>query len=90
MNYENKSKEELIELLEELQQENKDLKEEIKSNSDDNKCYEDAISYNETRSERVFYSGYKSGKDAGLAYHTGNTYESNIKAWLNFKIGEGI
>tara|TARA_R110000772_G_scaffold45257_1_gene103812 strand:+ start:61 stop:300 length:240 start_codon:yes stop_codon:yes gene_type:complete len=79
MNYENKTNEELIELLEEENQSNEDLRYEIKSISSDNNDYDVAILELATIAEKSFYAG----RDSDLQ-------STPLKAWLNYKIGERI
>ena len=77
--YENKTNEELIELLEEENQSNEDLRDEIKSISSDNNDYDVAILELATIAEKSFYAG----RDSDLQ-------STPLKAWLNYKIGERI
>lgn len=85
-----KTNEELIELLEERDQTISDLRDELKSDAADVRDYDKAILEVESIAEKSFYNGYKFGKDAGLGHYTGNPYDSNLRAWLNYKIGEMI
>lgn len=84
MNYEDMSKDELIELLKEkegligeLRQEEIDLSDEVNSLE----SYISEMEVNEDKevtAEKAFYAGFNSDD------------ESVIKAWLNYKIGERL
>lgn len=77
--YENKTNEELIELLEELNQSNEDLREEITNTASDNNDYDLAILQLETIAEKSFYAG----RDSNLNL-------TPLKAWLDHKVGERL
>tara|TARA_R110000823_G_scaffold314099_1_gene442499 strand:- start:216 stop:458 length:243 start_codon:yes stop_codon:yes gene_type:complete len=77
--YENKTNEELIELLDELKQSNESLRDEIKTASSDNKDYDRAILELTTTAEKSFYAGRCS-----------NLKVTPLKAWLNYKMEERL
>jgi len=90
MNYENKTEEELIELLEDRDEKIEELEQEVCEASElEDEVSElqgqldevnSALTDREEVSERAFYSGYKSGANS----------EFVLKSWLNFKIEERI
>jgi len=79
MQYENKTNEDLIELLEERDQLIDDFHDEIASDAADAKDYDRAIKDLSTIAEKSFYAGRDSDSNS-----------TPIKAWLNYKIGERI
>ncbi len=81
MSYENKTNEELIELLEERDQSVSDLQEEISDSESDSRDYDAAILKLSTIAESSFYAGIESSRNITL---------TPIKAWLNYKIGERL
>ena len=76
MNYENKTNEELTELLEERDQSIEDLNDEITSDAEDAKDYDRAIKDLSTIAEKSFYAGYNTIKKP----------MNDLKAWLNYKM----
>lgn len=86
MEYENKTKEELIDLLEAKDeeintlQENEqiidDLTDEIRNYENQQEEYNEALADREQVSEKAFYAGYDAYKSAAF----------KVKAWLNYKI----
>ena len=79
MEYENKTKDELIELLDELKQSNSDLKNELRDVAIDNKDYDRAILELTTTAEKSFYAGRCSDSKV-----------TQLKAWLNYKMEERL
>jgi len=79
---------ELKERIEELEQIIDDTDGEL--NMREEIGYDKAMLEMENKIERAFYAGYKSGKDAGLAHYTGNSYESNLKALLNYNMEQRL
>lgn len=87
--------EKLQEQIEELEQERDELACELASHNDElsnreQEGYERAMLDMENKIERAFYNGYKSGRDAGLSHYTGNSYESTLKAFLNYKMEQRL
>lgn len=80
MHYDDLSKDDLIELLEERDQSIEDLNDEIESNTSDNKDYDRAIMDLSTIAEKSFYAGYR----------TINKPMNDLKAWLNYKMEERL
>ena len=78
----------LKERIEELEQIIDDVDGELTSREEIG--YDKAMLEMENKIERAFYAGYKSGKDAGLAHYTGNSYESNLKALLNYNMEQRL
>jgi len=86
----NKSKEELIEIIEQLDEKIEELEQEVYEASElEDEVSElqgqlddvnSALTDREEVSEKAFYSGYKSGANS----------EFVLKSWLNFKIEERI
>jgi len=86
MEYENKTNEELIDLLEakdeeintlqENEQSIDDLVDEIRDYENQQEAYNDALVDRERVSEKAFYAGYDAYKPD----------DSKVKAWLNYKI----
>lgn len=74
--HENKTKEELIDVIDELEQSNDDLRDEIKNISVDASDYDTAILQLETIAEKSFYAGYNVIKKPN----------NQTKAWLNYKV----
>lgn len=77
--HENKTNEELIELIEELKQSNHDLKTELRDTATDNKDYDKAIKDLATIAEKSFYAG----RDSDLK-------STQLKSWLNYKMEERL
>ena len=77
--YSNKSNEELIELLEELNQANHDLKTEVRDSAIDSRDYDRAILQLETVAEKSFYAGFECGINKEIVM-------TKMKAWLNYKM----
>jgi len=75
--YENKTNEELIELIDELKQSNNDLKTELRDTAIDNKDYDKAILELSTIAEKSFYAGRGS-----------DLKSTQLKSWLNYKMEE--
>jgi len=86
MEYENKTNEELIDLLEAKDKEISDLQEneqnieeltdEISDYESQQEEYNEALSDREQVSEKAFYAGFKSAENKELV----------VKSWLNYKI----
>jgi len=74
--YTDKTNEQLIEILEELKQENEDLKSEIQTAKSDSKDYDSAILNNEKVVEKAFYAGFTEGS---------RTLDP-LKPWLNYRM----
>ena len=86
MEYENKTNEELIDLLEakdeeintlqENEQSIDDLVDEIRDYENQQEAYNDALVDRERVSERAFYAGFKAAENKSTA----------LKSWLNHKV----
>ncbi|NRA79367.1 MAG: hypothetical protein HRU18_14260 [Pseudoalteromonas sp.] len=77
--HENKTNEELIDLIDELKQSNESLRDEIRTASSDNNDYDKAILELSTIAEKSFYAG----RDSDLK-------STQLKSWLNYKMEERI
>ena len=81
MKYDDLSKDDLIELLEERDQSIEDLTDEIKIDASDARDYDNAIKDLSTIAEKSFYAGLEASRQLTV---------TPIKAWLNYKIGERL
>ena len=75
----NKTKEELIDIIDELKQSNESLKDDVQTASSNNNDYDKAILELTTIAENSFYAG----RDSDLN-------QTPLKSWLNYKMEERI
>ena len=87
MSYENKTNEELIELLEEKDEEVQELESRASDSEDElNELRVDNSILEEFREDKEEFA--KSAFDSG--YDSGFNKDHQLKAWLNYKIGERL
>tara|TARA_R110002096_G_scaffold66306_2_gene161393 strand:+ start:1472 stop:1705 length:234 start_codon:yes stop_codon:yes gene_type:complete len=75
----NKTKEELVDIIDELKQSNETLKDDVQTASSNNNDYDKAILELSTIAEKSFYAG----RDSDLN-------QTPLKSWLNYKMEERI